>query len=88
MMSSNDSSQLDQEWFDRGKEDAWAGKSKQPPEHDPQAASLYDLGYGEGGIERPPTSRQISNVTSVRRKRLTATVNLGELPKSPKIGGL
>ena len=62
MMSSNDSSQLDQEWFDRGKEDAWAGKSKQPPEHDPQAASFYDLGYSEGDIERPPTSKQISNV--------------------------
>ncbi len=48
--------QPDQEWFDRGKEDAWAGKSKQPPEHDPQAASFYDLGYSEGEIERPPTA--------------------------------
>ncbi len=57
MVSDNDSSQLDQEWFDRGKGDAWAGQSKQPPEHDPQAASLYDLGYSEGEIERPPTSK-------------------------------
>ena len=39
-------------WFDRGKEDAWSGRSKCPPEHDPQAASLYDLGYGEGMIQR------------------------------------
>jgi hypothetical protein len=44
-----------QEWFDRGKEDAWAGRAKQPPE-DPQAASFYDLGYSEGEIERPPTN--------------------------------
>ena len=57
LMSDNDSSQSDQEWLDRGKEDAWAGKSKQPPEHDPQAASFYDLGYSEGEIERPPTSK-------------------------------
>lgn len=45
----------DQEWFDRGKEDAWLGRSKQPPEHDPNAASFYDLGYSEGEVERPPT---------------------------------
>jgi hypothetical protein len=61
MMSGNESSQPDQEWFDRGKEDAWAGKSKQPPEHDPQAASFYDLGYSEGEIERPPTSPQAAD---------------------------
>lgn len=53
-MMSNASSYPDQEWFDRGKEDAWSGKSKQPPEHDPEAASFYDLGYSEGEIERPP----------------------------------
>ncbi len=45
----------DQDWIDRGKSDAWAGKQRQPPEHDPQAASMYDLGYCEGEIERPPT---------------------------------
>jgi len=61
MMSGNESSQPDQEWFDRGKEDAWAGKSKQSPEHDPQAASFYDLGYSEGEIERPPTSPQAAD---------------------------
>lgn len=42
------------DWFDRGKMDAWAGQPKQPPEHDPQAASFYDLGYGEGTIQRSP----------------------------------
>ena len=57
MISSNSSPQPDQEWFDRGKEDAWAGKSKQPPEHDPQAASFYDLGYSEGEIELPHTTK-------------------------------
>ncbi|MBE9011219.1 hypothetical protein IQ250_13475 [Pseudanabaenaceae cyanobacterium LEGE 13415] len=55
-MNNSDSLLLDQDWFDRGKEDAWAGRSKQPPEHDPQAASFYDLGYSEGEIERPPVS--------------------------------
>ncbi|MEL6786875.1 MAG: hypothetical protein AAFO76_05575 [Cyanobacteria bacterium J06607_15] len=45
----------DREWMDKGKADAWAGKQRQPPEHDPQAASMYDLGYCEGEIERPPT---------------------------------
>ena len=61
-MSSSDSLQLDQDWFDRGKEDAWMGRSKQPPEHDPQAASFYDLGYSEGEIERPPTSKPTADV--------------------------
>ena len=42
----------DEEWINQGKADAWAGKSKQIPEHDPQAASMYDLGYCEGEIER------------------------------------
>lgn len=57
MMSDYYSLQPYQVWFDRGKEDAWSGKPKQPPEHDPQAASFYDLGYSEGKIERPPTSK-------------------------------
>lgn len=56
LMESNSSPHPPQEWFDRGKEDAWSGRSKQPPEHDPQAASFYDLGYSEGEIERPHTS--------------------------------
>jgi|UPI00035DB5BD hypothetical protein len=55
LMESNTSPHPHQEWFDRGKEDAWSGRSKQPPEHDPQAASFYDLGYSEGEIERPKT---------------------------------
>lgn len=62
MLSGSDA-MLDQDWFDRGKEDAWAGRSKNPPEHDPQAASFYDLGYSEGEIERPPT-RLSSDVES------------------------
>lgn len=45
----------DRDWIDRGKADAWAHKPKHPPEHDPQAASMYDLGYCEGEIERSPT---------------------------------
>lgn len=44
----------DQDWIDQGKADAWAEKPKQPPEHDPQAASMYDLGYCEGEIGRSP----------------------------------
>ena len=44
----------DEDWINLGKADAWAQKTKQTPEHDPQAASMYDLGYCEGGIERSP----------------------------------
>jgi hypothetical protein len=44
----------DEDWFKFGKADAWAGRPKRPPEHDSQAASLYDLGYSEGTIERSP----------------------------------
>ena len=47
------------DWIDQGKADAWAGKPKQPPEHDPQAASMYDLGYCEGEIERSPVTTTI-----------------------------
>jgi hypothetical protein len=46
---------MHEDWFSLGKEDAWFGRPKRPPEHDPQAASLYDLGYSEGEINRPPT---------------------------------
>jgi hypothetical protein len=55
MNSSSNSCLTDEDWFNQGKADAWAGKPKQPPEHDPQAASMYDLGYNEGEIERSPT---------------------------------
>lgn len=44
----------DEDWINQGKADAWAKKPKQGPEHDSQAASMYDLGYCEGGIERSP----------------------------------
>ena len=30
----------DEDWVNQGKADAWAGKPKHPPEHDPQAASM------------------------------------------------
>lgn len=46
------SEQIAQEdWFSQGKADALMGYSKQPPETDPEQASLYDLGYGEGSIQ-------------------------------------
>ena len=44
----------DEDWFSLGKADAWAGKPKLPPEQNSQAASMYDLGYSEGKIKRPP----------------------------------
>ncbi|HEY9642044.1 MAG TPA: hypothetical protein V6C57_16270 [Coleofasciculaceae cyanobacterium] len=47
-------SMTQEDWFSRGKEDAWLGRPKHAPEHDPQEASLYDLGYGEGKIQRSP----------------------------------
>ena len=44
----------DEDWINQGKADAWAGNPKDSPEHNPQAASMYDLGYCEGEIERSP----------------------------------
>jgi hypothetical protein len=48
----------DEDWFDRGKTDAWLGRPKQAPEHDPKAASWYDLGYGEGATQPSPLKRR------------------------------
>jgi hypothetical protein len=45
-----------EDWFSLGKADAWAGRSKSPPECDVEAASLYDLGFSEGAIKRSPLS--------------------------------
>jgi hypothetical protein len=45
--------------FTQGKADAWAGRSKSPPEEDVEAASLYDLGFSEGAIRRSPLSEAI-----------------------------
>jgi hypothetical protein len=45
------------DWFDQGKTDAWAGRSKCPPEEDVLAASLYDLGFSEGAIKRSHLSK-------------------------------
>lgn len=50
----------DRDWIDKGKADAWAGIPKSAPEHDPQAASMYDLGYCEGEIERSPVASKKS----------------------------
>lgn len=51
--SQNAREKSDQEdWFSRGKADALMGSSKQPPETDPEQASQYDLGYGEGSIQQ------------------------------------
>ncbi|WP_206758369.1 hypothetical protein [Nostoc linckia] len=49
------SEMTDEDWFSLGKSDAWAGKPKISPEQDSQAASMYDLGYSEGEIQRSPT---------------------------------
>ncbi|MBD2089834.1 hypothetical protein H6F67_08200 [Microcoleus sp. FACHB-1515] len=51
-MSTNNPKQAEEDWFSRGKEDGLLGRSKQPPETDPEQASQYDLGYGEGAIQR------------------------------------
>jgi hypothetical protein len=53
-----------EDWFSRGKEDAMLGYSKQPPD-DPEQASLYDLGYGEGSIQQPPTQVDDSSEQSL-----------------------
>lgn len=58
----SNTSMSDRDWIDKGKADAWAGKSKSPPEHDPQAASMYDLGYCEGEIERSPLQSKSQKV--------------------------
>jgi hypothetical protein len=52
--SSSNSWMIDEDWFNLGKADAWTGRAKQPPEHSPLAASMYDLGYSEGKIKRSP----------------------------------
>jgi hypothetical protein len=49
------SGMTDEDWFNLGKSDAWAGRPKAAPEQDSQAASMYDLGYSEGEIQHPPT---------------------------------
>lgn len=51
-MNEEDARTAQEDWFSRGKEDGLLGRAKQPPEIDPEQASLYDLGYGEGSIQR------------------------------------
>jgi hypothetical protein len=60
-------SMTDEDWIDRGKADAWAGKSKQTPEHDPQAASMYDLGYCEGEIKKSPLNCKTETLDRLHR---------------------
>lgn len=52
----------DEDWINQGKADAWAGKPKDAPEHDPQSASMYELGYCEGEIERSPVQPRTENL--------------------------
>ncbi|MBW4617018.1 MAG: hypothetical protein KME21_28000 [Desmonostoc vinosum HA7617-LM4] len=60
--NTSNSETTDEDWFNLGKSDAWARRPKVPPEHDSQAASMYDLGYSEGEIKHPPTETvQIQN---------------------------
>lgn len=54
----DESSTNDEEWFNLGKADAWARKPKQPPSQNSLAASMYDLGYSEGSIERSPINNK------------------------------
>jgi hypothetical protein len=55
----------DEDWFNLGKADAWARRPKQPPSQNSLAASMYDLGYSEGSIERSPIN---NNSTSKARQ--------------------
>ncbi|BAY72785.1 MULTISPECIES: hypothetical protein [Nostocaceae] len=50
-MDKSGSGMSDEDSVNLGKSDAWAGKPKAPPEHDTQAASMYELGYSEGEIK-------------------------------------
>ena len=54
-MSTNDPKLAEEDGFSQGKEDGLLGRSKQPPETDPEQSSQYDLGYGEGAIQRSLT---------------------------------
>ena len=54
----------DEDWINQGKADAWSGNPKRAPEHNPQAASMYDLGYCEGEIERSPIQPKTRNSKS------------------------
>ena len=51
----------DEEWFNQGKVDAWAGRAKQPPSHNSLAASMYELGYSEGQITHSPIRKSGRN---------------------------
>ncbi|WP_442856272.1 hypothetical protein [Fischerella sp. NIES-3754] len=59
MQNKSGSGITDEDWFNLGKSDAWAGQPKIPPQQDSQAASMYELGYCEGEIKRAPIESQI-----------------------------
>lgn len=61
---SNDPKVAEEDWFSRGKEDGLLGRSKEPPETDPEQSSQYDLGYGEGAIQRSLTETASSQAES------------------------
>jgi len=63
-MSEENTKVAQEDWFSRGKEDGLLGRTKQPPEIDPEQSSLYDLGYGEGSIQRPFTRNQPGSANS------------------------
>jgi hypothetical protein len=50
----------EEDCFNLGKADAWAGKPKLSPSDSPVAASMYDLGYNEGEIKHPPIVDRIA----------------------------
>lgn len=60
-----DRGMCEEDWFNLGKADAWAGKIKSPPES-ALAASMYDLGYSEGEIKNPPI---VDRITVDRTKK-------------------
>lgn len=60
-MNEEDNKVAQEDWFSRGKEDGLLGRAKQPPEIDPEQSSLYDLGYGEGSIQRSLAETQTTS---------------------------
>jgi hypothetical protein len=58
MNNLGESYMTNEDWLNLGKADAWAGRPKQAPSDNAQAASMYDLGYSEGQIEHSPIHHQ------------------------------
>uniref|UniRef100_A0A832GYH2 Uncharacterized protein n=1 Tax=Oscillatoriales cyanobacterium SpSt-402 TaxID=2282168 RepID=A0A832GYH2_9CYAN len=67
--SKNLSKQIaEEDCFSRGKADALMGYSKCPPETDPEQASQYDLGYGEGSIQHAVTQITTPSDAAIAQK--------------------